>query len=119
MDSLSMAFEAGADHVRVYALSDPRPTGKSRLTARRRRMRRTFGWMVALGVSISPQAVALVAAQVQATTGAQSGDKGKQALAFLPNEVWVHTGDSVTWTFPTDEIHTVTFLKPAQNRPPF
>jgi plastocyanin len=47
---------------------------------------------------------------------------GKQALAFLPNEVWVHTGDSVTWTFPTDEIHTVTFLKqntlPEQLRPP-
>jgi len=42
---------------------------------------------------------------------------GKQALAFLPNELWVHTGDSVTWTIPTDEIHTVTFLKPAQVRP--
>lgn len=55
----------------------------------------------------------------QAVTGAQSTDKGKQALAFLPNEMWVHTGDSITWVFPTDEIHTVTFLKPGQIRPPF
>jgi len=31
----------------------------------------------------------------------------------------VHVGDSVTWTFITDEKHTVTFLKPGQIRPPF
>ena len=79
-----------------------------------------FGWCtVALAVSIAPQAVAVVAAQVQATAGAQNADKGKQALAFLPNEIWIHAPGSVTWAFPTDEIHTVTFLRPAQNRPPF
>lgn len=54
----------------------------------------------------------------QATVGAQSRDKGRQALAFLPNEVWVHVGDSVTWAFPTDEPHTVTFLGDTV-RPPF
>lgn len=54
----------------------------------------------------------------QATAGAQSNDQGTQALAFLPNEVWVHAGDSVTWTFATDEPHTVSFLKPGQVRPP-
>jgi plastocyanin len=36
----------------------------------------------------------------------------------LPNEVWVHTGDSIRWTFPTHERHTVSFLKPGQIRPP-
>ncbi len=55
----------------------------------------------------------------QATVGAQSTDMGKQALAFLPNEMWVHTGDSITWTFMVNEPHTLTFLMPLQIRPPF
>ena len=58
----------------------------------------------------------------QATAGAQNNDQGRQALAFLPNEVWIHAGDEITWTFPTEEIHTVTFLNqntsPQQVRPP-
>ena len=56
----------------------------------------------------------------QAVAGAQSKDLGRQALAFLPNELWVQVGDSITWTFATDEVHTVTFLKqhnPQQTRP--
>jgi len=67
-------------------------------------------------------ALALVsadAAQWNATVGAQSNDKGFQALAFLPNEIWIHAGDSITWKFDADEIHTVTFLKADQERPPF
>lgn len=55
----------------------------------------------------------------QAFVGAQTPDKGRQALAFLPNEIWIHAGDSITWTFVADEIHTVTFLQPMQVRPPF
>jgi len=73
--------------------------------------------MLALAVLIAPPAVAVVAAQTQATAGAQDAGKGKQALAFLPNELWVHVDDSITWTFVTDEIHTVTLLKPGQVRP--
>ena len=59
------------------------------------------------------------AAQWNATVGAQSNDKGGQALAFLPNEIWIHAGDSITWKFDADEIHTVTFLRADQERPPF
>ena len=33
--------------------------------------------------------------------GAEDHDKGHQVLAFLPNELWIHQGDSVTWSFPT------------------
>jgi len=55
------------------------------------------------------------------TAGAESRNQGSQALAFLPNELWVHAGDSVRWTFPTHERHTLTFLRasppPAQMRP--
>ena len=57
--------------------------------------------------------------QWRAAVGGQSKDLGHQALAFLPNELWIHAGDTVTWKFETDEIHTVTFLRAAQARPPF
>jgi plastocyanin len=58
-------------------------------------------------------------AQWHATVGAQSDDKGHQALAFLPNEIWIHAGDSITWKFDADEIHTLTFLRANQKRLPF
>jgi plastocyanin len=61
-----------------------------------------------------------------ATVGAQSNDKGRQALAFLPNEIWIHAGDgthpqgdSITWRFDAEDIHTVTFLKAEEVRNPF
>jgi plastocyanin len=53
----------------------------------------------------------------QLQVGAQASDRANQALAFLPNEIWIHAGDSVTWTFVTDEVHTVTFLTSGQVRP--
>ncbi len=74
-----------------------------------------FRWTLALSVLIIPQ---LVQAQWQVSVGAESPNRGRQALAFLPNELWVHAGDSILWTFPTHERHTVTFLKPGQTRPP-
>ena len=51
--------------------------------------------------------------------GAQSQDKGGQVLAFLPNEIWIHAGDTITWTLASDEPHTVALLAPGQVRPPF
>jgi plastocyanin len=75
--------------------------------------------MLVFALCIAPQAVQ--ADTWQATVGAQSSDMGRQALAFLTNELWVHAGDSIIWTFPTPEIHTVTFLEqdisPQQVRP--
>jgi plastocyanin len=55
----------------------------------------------------------------QAWVGMQSRDLGSQALAFLPNEYWIHTNDSIRWTIASTEIHTVTFLTPGQVRQPF
>ena len=46
----------------------------------------------------------------KAMVGAQSTDMAKQAIAFLPNEMWIHAGDSITWTSGTGDIHTVSFL---------
>jgi plastocyanin len=54
----------------------------------------------------------------QLQVGAETGDRANQALAFLPNEIWIHTGDSIRWTFTTQERHTLTFLTPGQVRPP-
>ena len=51
--------------------------------------------------------------------GAQSKDKGVQVIAFLPNEIWIHAGDSIAFKVATDEPHTVTFLTPNQVLPPF
>jgi plastocyanin len=62
---------------------------------------------------------AVAQAQWHATLGAQSNDMGRQALAFLPNEIWIHAGDDITWTSQSDDIHTVTFLITNQLRPPF
>jgi plastocyanin len=53
------------------------------------------------------------------TVGAETQDMGRQALAFLPNEIWIHAGDSITWSFNSDEIHTVSFLVVGQVFPPF
>lgn len=58
-------------------------------------------------------------AQWHATVGAENKSMSHQALAFLPNELWIHAGDTVTWTFNVDEIHTVTFLQTGQVRLPF
>lgn len=51
--------------------------------------------------------------------GAQSKDKALQVIAFLPNELWIHAGDSIAFNVATDEPHTVTFLTPNQVLPPF
>jgi plastocyanin len=75
-------------------------------------------WVLAVVIATRP----LFADAWHVVAGVQNRDKGHQALAFLPNETWIHVGDSITWTFPTDETHTVTFLKQdtmvQQTRPP-
>ena len=79
-------------------------------------------WHIAtalLCLTIGLTAAPLAQAQWRATVGAQNHDMGRQALAFLPNEIWIHAGDSITWTFDADEIHTVTFLVTGEIRPPF
>jgi plastocyanin len=50
----------------------------------------------------------------RATVGAQNKDMSRQVAAFLPNEMWIHEGDQITWTFATGDPHTVTFLTVGQ-----
>ena len=49
-----------------------------------------------------------------ATVGAQSKDMGRQVIAFLPNELWIHEGDSIDWTSASGDIHTVSFFVTGQ-----
>jgi plastocyanin len=82
-------------------------------------------WMFLFAVLIVPQvlrAAPSAPATPQtwfATVGAQSNDEGRQALAFLPNEIWIHAGDFIKWTFDADELHTVTFIPDEGPRPFF
>ncbi len=80
-------------------------------------------WMLLFTVLIVPQvlwaAPSAPATRWFATVGAQSNDKGRQALAFLPNEIWIHAGDSITWRWDADDVHTVTFLNATDPRPEF
>lgn len=98
--------------------SDYHPIAHSPGTNKTARTRRTkiSRWPLLLILLVLPQ---MVQAQWNASVGAQTNDKGIQALAFLPNEIWIHAGDSITWTFQVEEIHTVTFLKADQPRPFF
>jgi plastocyanin len=65
--------------------------------------------MAILAVLIIPKT--MVASQTwQVTLGAQSEDASRQAMAFLPNELWIHAGDNITWTSKSGESHTVMFL---------
>src|SRR5262252_2753194 len=80
------------------------------------RIRGKMQFVFLAGLVLLPQ---LLSAQWNATVGAQSHDLGRQALAFLANEIWIHAGDSITWTVTADEPHTVTFLTDGQTRPSF
>lgn len=71
---------------------------------------------LALGLVLTPLAHATT---WHAVVGGQSGDMGHQALAFLPAEIWIHAGDSISWNFAAAEVHTVTMLSPDSIRPPF
>jgi plastocyanin len=75
-----------------------------------------FVWLAALALAASTKSIQ--AEEWQLTVGAESADRGSQALAFLPNEAWIHAGDTIRWAFPTHERHTVTFLQSGQIRPP-
>jgi plastocyanin len=54
--------------------------------------------------------------------GNQSRNMAVQGMRFLPGQVWVDQGDTVTWTANAAEIHTVTFLRGGKKQtslPPF
>src|SRR5262249_55837633 len=77
-----------------------------------------FVWLLLVGVVVSWQP-GRADTTWHVWVGAQNKDLGRQALAFLPNEIWIHPHDSIVFHFAVDEIHSVTFLKAGQVRMPF
>ncbi|PYY13371.1 MAG: hypothetical protein DMG61_13600, partial [Acidobacteria bacterium] len=86
----------------------------------------TFRRMMLLAAFLVPQ---LALGQWQSKAGAQfpdclaggdadaklaAGCQARQVMAFVPNEIWIHQNDSITWTHASDEGHTVTFLNQPQ-----
>ena len=69
----------------------------------------TYGWLFVLAIFVRSRQAVRAATTWHAIAGVQRSGDGIQALAFLSNELWIHAGDSITWIFPTAEIHTVTF----------
>ena len=85
------------------------------------KVRKTFQKRFSLAAFLAAVLAFSNAVQAQqnwnATVGGQSADMSKQAAAFLPNEIWIRAGDSITWTFASGDIHTVTFLAVGQVYP--
>ncbi|MDQ6826947.1 MAG: hypothetical protein M3Z14_07100, partial [Candidatus Eremiobacteraeota bacterium] len=50
--------------------------------------------------------------------GSSAQQEALQGLQFYPNSITINAGDTITWTFPTGEPHTVTFLGPRPSPPP-
>jgi plastocyanin len=74
-------------------------------------------WNVRLGAQV-PDCLAGASGDSKLAAGCQA----RQFMGFVPNEIWIHQNDSITWTHATDEGHTVTFLyepQPASVGAPF
>jgi plastocyanin len=82
-----------------------------------RRTIQTRVFLAALLVAVLGFSKAQAQQNWNATVGGQSADMSRQAAAFLPNEIWIHAGDSITWTFASADIHSVTFLTVGQVYP--
>ncbi len=71
------------------------------------------------GSSSSPPSVRAPFAHAwNVTAGASAAQQAVQGLEFYPASLTIDAGDTVQWSFPTAEIHTVTFLAAGQATPP-
>jgi plastocyanin len=69
-------------------------------------------------VSPAPQQPQTHATVWSVQAGVSSQSEAYQGLQFYPNAITIDAGDTVTWTFPTGEPHTVTLLGPRSSPPP-
>ena len=79
-----------------------------------RGLQRLFGILAAgavIAVALVP-VPAMAASHWSVSVGAQSTDAGVQANGFFNNNITIHAGDTVDWSWYAREIHTVTFGTP-------
>jgi len=69
-----------------------------------------------VAATAAPAALAADPVGWQATAGTSTRDEAVQVNAFLPKNLTVDVGDSITWTLRSGEFHTVTF--PSGTEPP-
>lgn len=75
------------------------------------------GTVIAVG-ALTPAVIAADAPVAwQAAVGVSSKDEAVQVNAFLPRDITVDVGDSITWNIRSGEFHTVTFLSGADAPP--
>lgn len=75
--------------------------------------------LVALGAAslgATPSAVAETSHNWTVMAGSQSADGSVTGARFLPGEIWIDQGDTVTWVANSVEPHTVTFF-PTNGQP--
>ena len=78
--------------------------------------------LVGLGTAAVPAPASAAPATWTVRVGSQSANMAVQGMRFLPGEVTVDAGDTVTWRAGSAEIHTVTFFPgggPQTSLPPF
>jgi plastocyanin len=51
--------------------------------------------------------------------GSESSDQAIQGMSFLPANIYINAGDTITWKANSAEIHTVTFVAHGQSLKPF
>jgi len=85
-------------------------------------VRLLFGMLLALAACSSAWAAGgAVPARDAATwhvgVGGESADHALQAQAFLPTQITINEGDTITWTTGAEFVHTVTFVSGGQVPP--
>ena len=70
------------------------------------------------GESAAPGPAPSTATAWTLNAGGASHDQAYQGLQFYPATLTIDAGDTVTWTFASQEPHTVTFLAAGQATPP-
>ena len=81
-----------------------------------------FGMLLALAACSSAWAAGAAAPAWDTATwhvgvGGESADHALQAQAFLPTQITIDEGDTITWTTGAEFVHTVTFLSGGQAPP--
>jgi len=71
-----------------------------------------------------PASLVAAAPAAESTTwrvqaGIESADRAIQIMSFSPETIEINVGDTIEWTIPTGEPHTITFLAEGQSRPEF
>ena len=77
----------------------------------RRTLAASLGTLALVATAVLPGAASAASpTNWKLDAGAASNDQAIQVNAFLPREISINVGDTITWTNPAGEFHTVSFL---------